>query len=126
MNKKRFESEAYLDFVRSRKCFLCGDPKSEPHHHRKLAHDKGMALKPSDSYAVPVCRVCHDSLHAYKTKWTSNGQLVDVQDIDMFMEMLKCLTEYLARTQESAKEMYPKEGLVVRARVVDFVKEVGR
>lgn len=60
----RFRSRKYLDFIAHKPCVRCGrysDPEkrlSDPHHERKLG-DCGVALKPDDSVAVPLCHSCH-------------------------------------------------------------------
>jgi len=124
MKGKRFESKDYLDFVRSKPCFLCGSPLTEAHHQRRFAHDKGMGLKPSDTYALNVCSYCHRSLQKYRTKWASNNRMIEFDDIDAFRQIVKNLTEYLCEIQGEAREMYPKPGLVIRTKVVNFVKKI--
>ncbi len=54
-------SREYLEYVRSLGCVICGAP-SEPHHWRKGA-DGGVALKPSDCFAIPLCHEHHMEAH---------------------------------------------------------------
>ncbi len=79
---KNLRSKKYLDFIKSKPCFLC-DEEAEPHHERRFA-DGGTALKPSDVYAVPVCRECHDKLQRY-----------EVDALTVYIQIVKLLTEYL-------------------------------
>lgn len=53
-------SEMYLEHVRRQPCSHCRNPaRSDPHH---FGH-RGMGLKASDFYTVPLCRVCHMAYH---------------------------------------------------------------
>lgn len=54
-------SRRYLDFVGEQPCCCCGvDAPSDPHH----AGRRGVGQKATDYSAVPLCRRCHDGLHA--------------------------------------------------------------
>jgi hypothetical protein len=56
----------YLDFIRSRPCTLCGNPRTEPHHAiRRLPgiSEAGLAQKCSDFLCIPLCNPCHRNLH---------------------------------------------------------------
>ena len=54
-------SEDYLAFVRSQPCLLCAAPApSDPHHYGP----RGLGQKTDDYRTVPLCRKCHDTLHA--------------------------------------------------------------
>lgn len=61
---KRWRSEAYLAFVRSLPCCSCRGPGRDPHHviglHWGLS---GQGLTAPDSFAMPLCRACHDAVH---------------------------------------------------------------
>ena len=83
--RKNLRSKKYLDFIRSKTCFHCGRP-AEPHHVRKYA-DGGTSLKPSDTYAVPVCRECHGEAQRY--------ELVD--PLMLYIQIVRLLTEYMRR-----------------------------
>ncbi|MCA0973428.1 DUF968 domain-containing protein [Halomonas denitrificans] len=61
----RWRSERYLAFVRSLPCCACGGRATDAHHviglHWGLS---GMATTAPDSFSMPVCRVCHQAIHA--------------------------------------------------------------
>ncbi|MEG3078504.1 hypothetical protein R3F64_01370 [Halomonas sp. 5021] len=61
---KRWRSEAYLVFVRSLPCCNCQGPGRDPHHviglHWGLS---GQGLTAPDSFAMSLCRECHDTVH---------------------------------------------------------------
>ena len=62
---KRWRSEPYLAFVRSLPCCNCQGPGRDPHHviglHWGLS---GQGLTAPDSFAMPLCRSCHNEVHA--------------------------------------------------------------
>jgi hypothetical protein len=61
---KPARSPKYLKFVSSKPCLACGGrPPSDPHHIRFLGGG-GTGTKPSDFYAVPLCRSCHSAEHS--------------------------------------------------------------
>lgn len=57
---EKTENRAYLDWVKSHECCVCGQkkPNMDPHHLDPV----GVATKGSDFLAVPLCRDCHDRL----------------------------------------------------------------
>lgn len=60
----RWRSEPYLAWVRLQPCCLCGGAGGDPHHviglHWGLS---GWGLTAPDSFAMPLCRTCHDEVH---------------------------------------------------------------
>jgi hypothetical protein len=59
---KRIRDKAHLKFVASQPCIVCGRRPSDPHHLR-FAQPRGIGLKVSDEFTVPLCRVHHRQLH---------------------------------------------------------------
>jgi hypothetical protein len=53
----------HLVFVRQLPCVACG--KAAPSHaaHVRTGTDGGVAIKPGDRYAVPLCSACHAKQH---------------------------------------------------------------
>ncbi len=64
MLKLRVRSEKYRAHVRSFPCLACEGPASDAHHLR-FAQDRGIGLKVSDEFCVPLCRKCHTDNHKY-------------------------------------------------------------
>lgn len=59
----RFESQKYLDHVRSFACCNCGFPApSDPDH---FGPGRGIARKPDDVFTHPLCRPCHSYRHQH-------------------------------------------------------------
>ena len=60
---KRIRSEEHLRFVASQPCVICGRTPTHAHHIR-YAQPRGLALKVSDEFTVPLCAVHHSENHA--------------------------------------------------------------
>jgi len=63
-------SEAHLVCIRKLPCVCCGvlDERNDPHHLLSGTGERGMAIRSSDRWTVPVCRIHHDELHAVTGK----------------------------------------------------------
>ena len=60
---KRLRSKEHLRFVAQRPCLVCGRSPSHAHHIR-YAQPKGLGLKVSDEFTVPLCAIHHSENHA--------------------------------------------------------------
>lgn len=63
----RWRSEAYLRWVRTLPCCVCGAPADSAHHLIGMWQVSGMGLKAPDSLVMPVCDGpggCHQAIHA--------------------------------------------------------------
>jgi DNA recombination protein Rad52 len=60
---KRIRSKAHLRFVASHPCLICGRTPSHAHHIR-YAQPRGLSLKVSDEFTVPLCAIHHSENHA--------------------------------------------------------------
>ena len=60
---KRIRSKEHLRFVASQPCVICGRTPAHPHHVR-YAQPRGLALKVSDEFTVPLCAIHHSENHA--------------------------------------------------------------
>jgi DNA recombination protein Rad52 len=59
---RRFRDKTHLQFVASQPCLICGRHPSHA-HHLTFAQSRGLSMKVSDEYTVPLCAVHHDDLH---------------------------------------------------------------
>ncbi len=59
---KRVRSKEHLRFVAQQPCLICGRKPSQAHHVR-YAQERGLALKVSDEFAVPLCATHHSENH---------------------------------------------------------------
>jgi DNA recombination protein Rad52 len=59
---KRIRSKEHLRFVAQQPCVICGRTPSHAHHVR-YAQPRGLALKVSDEFAVPLCAIHHSENH---------------------------------------------------------------
>jgi len=67
---QRRRDREHLRFVAKQPCLVCGRTPSDPHHVRFAQH-KGIGLKVSDEFTVPLCRAHHRELHrsAQEVEW---------------------------------------------------------
>lgn len=61
--RRRWENTTYTRWVKSQPCECCRRPADDPHH--VIGHGMGgTATKAHDLFVFPLCRECHDELHA--------------------------------------------------------------
>jgi hypothetical protein len=60
---KRIRSKEHLRFVARQPCLICGRTPSHVHHIR-YAQSRGLGLKVSDEFTVPLCAIHHTENHA--------------------------------------------------------------
>jgi hypothetical protein len=67
---KRIRCKEHLRYVASQPCVICGRLPSHPHHVR-YAQSRGIGLKVSDEFVVPLCAIHHPQLHqtTKERKW---------------------------------------------------------
>ncbi len=81
----RQKDARHLDFIRSLPCCICGAINTEAAHIRmpSLLHAKrptGMAEKPDDKWALPLCNLHHREQHS-----TSEVFFWSLRGIDPFL-----------------------------------------
>ena len=59
---KRIRCKEHLRFVASQPCLICGRSPSQAHHVR-YAQSRGLSLKVSDEFTVPLCAIHHHHIH---------------------------------------------------------------
>ena len=59
---KRIRSKDHLRFVAQQPCLICGRKPSHAHHVRH-AQPRGLGLKVSDEFTVPLCATHHSEIH---------------------------------------------------------------
>lgn len=61
--RHRWENTHYTRWVKHQTCLGCNKPADDPHHI--TGHGLGgTATRSHDLFVIPLCRQCHDSLHA--------------------------------------------------------------
>ncbi len=73
---KRHRSKEHLRFVASQPCLVCGRTPAQAHHIR-FAQPKGLALKVSDEFTVPLCALHHRDNHTTgdERKWWQDHKI---------------------------------------------------
>jgi hypothetical protein len=85
---------AYLDWIKSLPCVICGEPADDPHHEQLPGHG-GMGTTPGDDRAVPMCRGHHDERQSYpdggEAYWHKHGRDIEalIQRLNGVWEMMK-------------------------------------
>jgi hypothetical protein len=72
---RRYRNREHLRFVAKQPCLICGRKPSDPHHLRYL-QPRALGRKPSDEFAVPLCRVHHRAMHRARDErawWQAAG-----------------------------------------------------
>ena len=59
---KRIRCKEHLRYVASQPCLICGRSPSQAHHLRH-AQTRGLGLKVSDEFVVPLCAIHHHQIH---------------------------------------------------------------
>jgi hypothetical protein len=59
---RRYRNREHLRSVAKQPCLICGRKPSDPHQLRYL-QPRALGRKPSDEFAVPLCRVHHRAVH---------------------------------------------------------------
>ena len=67
---RRIRCKDHLRFVASQPCLICGRAPSHAHHIR-YAQPRGLGLKVSDEFTVPLCAIHHGQIHetGKETEW---------------------------------------------------------
>ena len=80
--EKRIRDKAHLAFVGRQPCMVCGRTPAHAHHLR-FAQARGMGLKVSDEFTVPLCSVHHDALHRTgdEPAWWARHGILDPLEI---------------------------------------------
>ena len=60
--ERRLRDKSHLKFVAMQPCLVCGREPSQA-HHVTFCQKRGLSLKVSDEFVVPLCGVHHDDLH---------------------------------------------------------------
>ena len=60
---RRIRNKAHLLFVASQPCLICESSPCHA-HHLTFAQPRGLSIKVSDEFSVPLCALHHNALHA--------------------------------------------------------------
>lgn len=67
---------AYKKWIKTLPCVICGAPADDPHHLKGVGHLSGGGLTAPDTYLMPTCRGCHNSIHATPEYWSQQWEWV--------------------------------------------------
>jgi hypothetical protein len=99
---KRHRSKQHLQFVAQQPCLVCGRTPSHAHHIR-YAQPKGLALKVSDEFTVPLCAIHHSENHSTRDErrwWEAHN--IDPLEIARGLWEVSCKREVPVRDGSAA------------------------
>lgn len=85
-----FRSDAYLSYVRTQPCAVCGRMWSNFNNHAHHTETGGKGIKSSDLTCIPLCFAHHQMLHTI-----GKESFAHRYGIDYMAERLKCLVFYI-------------------------------
>lgn len=102
---KRVRSKEHLKYVTRQPCVICGRQPSHAHHVR-FAQPRGVGLKVSDEFTVPLCAVHHHENHTVgnERQWWQGRKL------DPLMVARKLWEESRQQALEVPNELQSKQG----------------
>jgi hypothetical protein len=114
--QRRLRDKAHLRFVAKQPCLICGRQPSDAHHLR-FAQPRGLSLKVSDEFTVPLCRTHHRELHraSNETAWWKTA---GIDATRMARELWTETNPVQNRARTSGAEIAAPVGAIVIERVV--------
>lgn len=98
-----YKNRQYLNWLKDQPCFLCHRTPSDP-AHQNCGFPSGVGMKAPDSFALPLCRECHDKDHSGHYKMWGKFILGDIGNfgIDCFVARI-CLIYFTRFIAECKK-----------------------
>lgn len=79
-----YRSKEHLKNVRAIHCLGCGIVgQSQAAHSNSGAHGKGMRIKSSDEFTIPLCQNCHTDFDHYSTLDRDKSEKYFMQKLEM-------------------------------------------
>ena len=102
---KRYRSKEHLKFVASQPCLICGRTPSQAHHIR-YAQAKGLGLKVSDEFTVPLCATHHSDNHmtGNELKWWQHHKIAPLSIARQLWQQFRDLNRTGAGSDTAAAE----------------------
>jgi hypothetical protein len=116
---RRVRDKSHLLFVARQPCVVCGRQPCDAHHLR-FAQSRGLSLKVSDEFTVPLCRVHHRELHrtGLELRWWK-GAGIDALTIarSLWLE-----THPLSVLAEGAEKPHPAVTRTIESRTIERLR----
>ena len=86
---RRVRDKTHLRFVAKQACLICGRRPCDAHHLR-FAQSRGLGLKVSDEFTVPLCRGHHREVHRFgiEANWWKNTSADRGLNMRVFIDAL--------------------------------------
>lgn len=78
LKEKPVRSKKYRDWVAEQPCMLCqASPAGDCHHGISLGYGEGgIGTKACDTLSLPLCRPCHQEMHANPELWADQWHFI--------------------------------------------------
>ena len=96
----RLRSSKHLEKVRDFPCVICKNPSVDAHHLRITGHKRGMSIKNSDEFTIPLCRKHHEELHNFG----SEALFLALHGIDHMLILAQMKGEYNVQSEGESEE----------------------
>jgi hypothetical protein len=111
---KRIRCKEHLRFVATQPCLICGRSPSHAHHVR-YAQSRGLSLKVSDEFTVPLCAIHHHHIHTTgkEREWWAERS-IDALKVasDLWQRSRKRYHTAQQSDGEDGSDKYPSNGPV--------------
>ena len=111
---KRIRCKEHLRFVASQPCLICGRSPSHAHHVR-YAQSKGLSLKVSDEFTVPLCAIHHHQIHTTgkEREWWQERNIDPLKVASRLWQQSR--ERYPATREADTDELWRMESISARA-----------
>ncbi|WEI20109.1 hypothetical protein PY247_10530 [Acinetobacter proteolyticus] len=75
-------SQKRLNEIRKLPCVVCGRSPVDAAHSNQSAHNKGLGIKASDEFTVPLCHSCHSQFDQFKLGTRQESEALFEQWLD--------------------------------------------
>jgi len=102
--ERRIRNKEHLQYVASQPCLVCEQTPCHA-HHITFAQPRGLSLKVSDEFTVPLCAIHHNALHQHSPErsWWANLAIDPLNmAADLWQQTLRRLIEEAGHKPESA------------------------
>lgn len=84
-----YRSPAYLAYIRSKPCVVCGNPETIAHHEPMKQGGRG--IKAPDTYCIPLCVRCHNDRHTIGSAFLNSYDLkiIIIKQLTGYLELLE-------------------------------------
>ena len=97
--QRRIRCKEHLRYVARQPCLICGRSPSHAHHIR-YAQSRGISLKVSDEFTVPLCAIHHQNIHATgkEREWWQERNIDPIKAAETLWQQSPERASYLSKS----------------------------